>query len=106
SRISTTSSVGTRISPNLSCRPCSLIRSFRASATRCSKFEYACTTYQRSAISTPLTCEPLRELGQDSVDQPEKQTQQRDHEENHGRGLPGFFAARPNDLAQLDARGL
>ncbi len=29
------------------------MRSFSDSATRCSKFEYACTTYQRNAMLNP-----------------------------------------------------
>src|SRR5688500_3508316 len=55
--ISTTSSTGTRILPNLSFIPARLIRSSSARCTDFSNPEYACTTYQRLAIADPLISE-------------------------------------------------
>src|SRR4051794_41339790 len=80
------------------------MRSFSDSDTRCSKFEYACTTYQRSAMSDPtLSGKGLGRPGETEVDEPEKQASH-DHEDEHSdRHLQGLLPGRPHDLAKLDA---
>src|SRR5262245_26116407 len=81
------------------------MRSVSDSCTRCSKFEYACTTYQRSAIlSGPLPGKSLGCPGETEIDQPEEQAGY-DHEDEHSeRHLQRLLPRGPHDLAKLDAR--
>src|SRR5690606_36855944 len=116
--ISTTSSTGTRILPNLSCMPARAMRSCSARWTDFSNPEYACTTYQRFGIADLLASEwvpitlfpPLLPPSEDQVVQHPLEGLVRDleeeghhhHESEHRGGrLQGLLARRPDDLLYL-----
>src|SRR5678815_2446704 len=83
------------------------MRSLSDSDTLCSKFEYACTTYQRSAtVLAPLPRQRARHAAQNHVEYPEEDAHHEHRDEHHQRGLQRLLARRPDDLAQLDARPL
>src|SRR5688572_16569992 len=110
SLISMTSSVGTRIWPNLPSSPARLMRSVRAFLTLFSYCEYAWTTYHCivaaavSVIGSASASDTFHSPEQQRIQAPQQQRRDQHDDRDHQRRLQAFLARRPGGLAQLDLR--
>src|SRR6266446_5689458 len=106
SRISTTSSVGMRISPMLSTIPSASALCLRLSRTLFSYPEYVCTMYHCFAMVTRLHLsrmleDPIDGVEQERVHDPQEKSEDEHRHDDDKRGALDFLPGRPGGPLQL-----
>src|SRR6266850_6828186 len=106
SRISTTSSVGMRISPMLSTIPSASALCLRLSRTLFSYPEYVCTMYHCFAMVTRLHLprmleDPIDDVEEERIHDPQEESEDEHRHDHDQGGALDFLPGRPGGPLQL-----